>query len=225
MRKTKKRISLIIAITFIYLTVFSTSTEVLASTVSSCRISKNYDINDIIKNPEQYPNIEIEGPYSLEEMAHIMAIDENIKIEEAKDLLTKSDSKSYFSQASEEGYLTFKEAITVTALYSVQVRFYCKMEFYGGGPEPTAFINVSNVTLDRAYIGGPKEFDGEIYYNLESSTRLYYEIEGDFWNYGTTKFTGGGSVGIGVRGKLEGSVEYASSHFRYLSPKQGYFRI
>ncbi|WP_313165875.1 hypothetical protein [Sedimentibacter sp.] len=224
MKKMKKLLSIVAALTVFCSTVLSNSTEVLANTITNSKIEKEYDINDVIENPEQYPNIEIGGPYSLEEMVQIMVDDEDINVEEAIDTLTGGNSNKYSIQTSSEGYLTFREAVKVTSTYSVQVRFYSRMEF-GGGPEPTAFLEIRKVTLDREYIGGPKQFDGTVYYNLESSTRLYYEIEGDFWDYGQTTITGGGSIGVKGFGELKGSVTYASNHYSYLSPKQGYFRI
>ncbi len=50
--------------------------------------------------------------------------------------------------------------------------------------------------MDRNYKGISKQFGGTVYTNLEDSNRIYYIVEGDFYNNGTTM--GGGSIKIGV---------------------------
>ena len=42
-----------------------------------------------------------------------------------------------------------------------------------------------------------KQFSGSLYVNLEQADRIFYIINGDFFDNGTTTLSGGLNIGIG----------------------------
>ena len=60
---------------------------------------------------------------------------------------------------------------------------------------------ILSVVFDRNNAISPyslvKQFDGNVYVNLEANDRIYYSVDGDFYNTGTTSFNGSVSVGVG----------------------------
>ena len=110
------------------------------------------------------------------------------------------------------------ENIWYTWAYKVRPKFYIKAE---GGHGVYFIRQVLSASLDRSYHGTSKLFSGNLYYNLESRTRLYYRLDGDFYDNGTISISGGGGVGIGQWGSLNFSVSYSTSHYKYIY-KTGY---
>lgn len=110
-------------------------------------------------------------------------------------------------------YTTIEDTVTVTWAYKVRPKFYIKAE---GGHGVYFIRQVLSASLDRSYYGTSKLFSGNLYYNLESRTRLYYRLDGDFYNNGSISISGGGSVGLGQWGSLNFSVSYSKNHYKYI---------
>lgn len=80
---------------------------------------------------------------------------------------------------------------------------------------------ILNVVFDRNNAISPyslvKQFDGNVYVNLEANDRIYYSVDGDFYNTGTTSFNGSVSVGVGESVNVGFSVSTSSSYFAYIN--------
>ncbi|MCI5997295.1 MAG: hypothetical protein PT934_06665 [Peptoniphilaceae bacterium] len=117
-----------------------------------------------------------------------------------------------------EWYTTIEDTVNVTSEYRVKPKFYIKAE----GAHGVYFIRqVLSASLDRSYNGISKTFSGELYYNLESKTSLYYRLNGDFYNNGSINISGGASIGLGQGASLNFGVSYSTSHYKYIY-KEGY---
>jgi len=159
------------------------------------------------KNPKKMTYDEI-----LSEM-----IKDGIPKERALKLLGKKPDISLL-RSENIWYTTIEDTVTVTWAYKVRPKFYIKAE---GGHGVYFIRQVLSASLDRSYHGTSKLFSGNLYYNLESRTRLYYRLDGDFYDNGTISISGGGGVGIGQWGSLNFSVSYSTSHYKYIY-KTGY---
>ena len=89
------------------------------------------------------------------------------------------------------------------------------------GQDHTRMTKILNVVFDRNNAISPyslvKQFDGNVYVNLEANDRIYYSVDGDFYNTGTTSFNDSVSVGVGESVNVGFSVSTSSSYFAYIN--------
>ena len=116
------------------------------------------------------------------------------------------------SELKDFSYTILSKALNVSPDYKPTLKFYIQVDSRHGA---YYIYKILKVDMNRQYNSKSKTFAGNIYYNLETNTKIYYSINGDFYNNGTINTTGGGSVGIGESVKLYFSLTGASSHFKY----------
>ncbi len=116
------------------------------------------------------------------------------------------------SELKDFSYTILSKALNVSPDYKPTLKFYIQVDSSHGA---YYIYKILKVDMNRQYNSKSKNFAGNIYYNLETNTKIYYSINGDFYNNGTISTTGGGSVGIGESGELYFSLTGASSHFKY----------
>lgn len=122
-------------------------------------------------------------------------------------------------------YWSKRQQFTVTSEYKPSLVFY-----YEGYPgDRLGYIKtLLNVSMDRSYYNGfstiTKQFGGNVYVNLEASDRLYFEVNGDFYNNGTTTTNGGLKIDIGGFGSVSFGASHTSNHFKYIYTT-GYYRV
>lgn len=116
------------------------------------------------------------------------------------------------SELKDFSYTILSKALNVNPDYKPTLKFYIQVDSSHGA---YYIYKILKVDMNRQYNSKSKNFAGNIYYNLETNTKIYYSINGDFYNNGKISTTGGGSVGIGESGELYFSLTGASSHFKY----------
>ncbi|MGF0094930.1 hypothetical protein ACQRC6_00695 [Peptoniphilus sp. SGI.035] len=109
-------------------------------------------------------------------------------------------------------YTTLSKTLNVSPDYKPTLKFYIQVD---SGHDTYYIYKILNVNMNREYNSVTKTFNGNMYYNIETNTRIYYSINGDFYNNGAISTTGSRSVGIGESGNLYFSVTGTSSHFKY----------
>ncbi|OXT09581.1 hypothetical protein CE561_00140 [Thermoanaerobacterium thermosaccharolyticum] len=77
------------------------------------------------------------------------------------------------------------------------------------------FIGISDLNLIRSYNYVSKQFSGKCQAKIESVKRIYWVVNGDFYDYGATSWSFGGSVGIGQYATLTFSISRANNYFGY----------
>ncbi len=211
----KKAFSIILSL---ILTVSFTLLNVHA--MGETRITESIDIIDVINNPEKYPDIKVtvETPYeyinTLKQDKLISPQQREVLINEAQhDLLLRSTTETY-------SYVTIKRTVTVTSEYSCYPYFRFKAQTFGGVPALLVSLNYANI--DRAYNGISKQFGGTLFVNLDDSTNFYWDLNGDFYNNGTT--TGGfsGSINVGNVVNIGFSASETSNHYKYIQHDENY---
>lgn len=153
-------------------------------------------------------------------MSYKEILEEMIKdgIDKEKAVKSLEESKLNKNLRINSWYTTIEDSIYVTDSYSVKVKFYIQAE---GGHGVYFIRKVLNATLDRNYNGLSKGFSGELFYNLESKTSLYYLLNGDFYNNSNTIVSGGISIGLNESTKISFGVSNSSNHYKYIY-KDGY---
>jgi len=196
----------------IFLFLFTICSFVILANFSNSKAEEKSNANFLTlpKNPKKMTYDEI-----LSEM-----VKDGIPKEKALSLLGKRPTASLL-RTEHIWYTTIEDTVTVTWGYKVRPKFYIKAE---GGHGVYFIRQVLSASLDRSYYGTSKLFSGNLYYNLESRTRLYYRLDGDFYDNGTISISGGGSVGLSQWGSLNFSVSYSTSHYKYIY-KTGYIKF
>ncbi|WP_334073555.1 MULTISPECIES: hypothetical protein [Paenibacillus] len=148
---------------------------------------------------------------SYEELIHQIAANRNESTEKIKKIFSKSKSSDeifyvHFYQPFEVGY---------TGWYpQIDVYVKCKGAYKD-------FVGIEDLHLRRSYNSGSKAFSGKIRAKMESSKRIYWVINGDFYDNGTTRTSFSGAVGVDNDATLSFSIESQKDHFGYVY-KTGY---
>ncbi|HFU4122248.1 TPA: hypothetical protein ACGO7R_000148 [Streptococcus suis] len=109
-------------------------------------------------------------------------------------------------------YRTLSQRYQVTPAYQPTITFYCETSESGGF---RGIHRILNVGLNRYYGGTSKAFGGTVYTNLENANVIYYDINGDYYNTGTTSTNIGISIPVGGKGTVNFGVSHASNHYAY----------
>ena len=163
----------------------------------------------------QKENIDIETSknkiLTYDEMFNTM-LEDGFNESEIYSILGGDFSNNNESELKDFSYTTLSKVLNVSPDYKPTLKFYIQVDSRQGA----YYINkILKVDMSRQSNSKSKTFAGNIYYNLETDTKIYYSISGDFYNNGTISTSGGGAVGIGESGKLYFSLTGASSHFKY----------
>lgn len=163
----------------------------------------------------QKENIDIETSknkiLTYDEMFNTM-LEDGYTESEIYSILGGDFSNKNDSELKDFSYTILSKALNVSPDYKPTLKFYIQVDSSHGA---YYIYKILKVDMNRQHNSKSKNFTGNIYYNLETNTKIYYSINGDFYNNGTISTTGGGSVGIGESGELYFSLTGASSHFKY----------
>lgn len=173
------------------------------------------------------PNTEISEVLTFDELVNEISVNEGISKKKAAEQIkasmnsnssnSKSDSTLLASSsdavtAESATYRSISAQFTVTSSYKPTLRFYCSTSEGGGYWGITKILNVS---MNRSYDGMSKQFGGSVYTNLETAYRIFWVVDGDFYNNGTTTGGGGVSIGVGGSASIDFNVSNSSNHYKY----------
>lgn len=170
-----------------------------ASTIEENNIKSSISIND--------DDVVESKLLTYDELVNEVVKNENLSVEDAKKFLGVNDKLR-----NGEYYRTYTYTVQVTSAYKPTVVFYCKTSEWNNY---RGIISVLNTSLNRSYNGLSKQFSGTLYTNLENAYTIYFELNGDFYNNGTTTFSGGGEIEVGGKSTINFGVSYATNHFSY----------
>jgi hypothetical protein len=184
-------------------------------------VSSQKEANGIInlENVKENKDTVISDVLTFSEITEQIAIDEGIsKTEAANRIITQQQKTSNLSARSATQvavaatYRTISSSFSVTSTYKPSVRFYCQTSEGGGF---RGIVKILNVNLNRAYSGISKQFSGSVYTKLEDPNRIFWIVNGDFYNNGTTSGGGGVDIGVGGAASINFNVSYSSNHYKY----------
>ena len=173
--------------------------------------SKELDIIEVLKNPKKYEGVEV-IKHTVEEYKQVILNDSNLS-NDAKTQMLDEVNANIKSRAAYD-YWTVYDVCKVNSAYTCRPYFYTYASFNSTG-YPLSFVKVQRGSIDRNYNGVSKQFSGELYYHLERNNKLHWDLNGDFFNNGTTTVSLGASVGVGGDSSISFSISSASNHFAY----------
>lgn len=177
-----------------------------AETTSNIRLKEN------ILDDSVFSNQGVSNVMSFKEMVNQVANDFSITVPEARERLGYSEAEAEKATKGNYTYRTMSSQFTVNSLYKPTMRFYCQTSESGLF---RAIIKILEVNMIRGYQGLSKQFQGKVYVNLEHANKIFYIVNGDFYNNGTTTVSAGVSIGVGQYANVSFSVKNVSNHYQY----------
>ncbi len=196
---SKKIISMFLVLTM----VFSSGVSVFA-TNSSKRIS-DFDIygSDVVCS-------EI---LTYDEVLKEIAKDKGISVKQAKELLSSGKNNTEKSILENSHYRILSKRVTVTNEYKPKVKIYVEIstsQYHWGVKD------IIHTSLDLKYKKLQKKFSGEIYTNLENPSRIYCNINGDFFNYKIKIWKKCVNIDIGELARVFYNISHSSNFYEYI---------
>lgn len=195
-------ITLIIAFTFMFsiAPTYASNKVLNPQTININNLSTDTVISDVM---------------TYDEIVKQLAIDKNISIAEAQKIIgspitTIMSKDGYPIKIMANTYRTITNQFTVTSEYKPSMRFYCRTS---EGGSFHGIIEILNVDMSRSYQGRSYAFGGSVYTNLENANTIYYSIDGDFYEHGTTTVSGGVKIGIGDSATINFELSNASNWY------------
>lgn len=109
-------------------------------------------------------------------------------------------------------YRTISQGITVTSTYKPQIKYYCQTS--EGGGSFRGILKIMDVSINRIYGGVSKQFSGKVYTNLENANRIFWRMDGDFFNNGTMSYNGGVEIKVGQSVTVSFGLSGSSNHYK-----------
>lgn len=137
-------------------------------------------------------------------------ISENRGLEES-DVRLQLTSQNSISERATSYYVHFYKQFQVG-----NTGWYPELDIYAEcSGINRSFVGIADLNLIRSYNYVSKQFSGKCEAKVENAKSIYWVVNGDFYNYGTTETTFGGTVGIGKNATFSASIKNASNYFGY----------
>ena len=119
-------------------------------------------------------------------------------------------------EAQRATYRKIGTFLNVTDEYHPKLYFYCQTDEYQHSSF-RAILKILNVGIYREDLntGVTKQFGGTVYANLEDPNKIFYIVNGDFYNYGTTTVGGGVNIGVGQAATVNFNISNSKNHYKY----------
>lgn len=158
---------------------------------------------------------------TFDEMVAVMVKDKGITAEEATNLIVNGgNTASRMTQEAKEAaarlatYRTLSSQINAWTNYKPTLKFYCETS---EGGSFHGIVKVLNTSLDRAYNGMSKGFNGTVFIHLEHANKIHFVVDGDFFNNSTSTVGFDMSLGVGEAASIGFNASSTSNQFGYMN--------
>ncbi|PFV97020.1 hypothetical protein COL21_13230 [Bacillus thuringiensis] len=213
-----KKISRVLSVAGLSLAIFGGGT--IASAAEGNTADSTVKKGNVLDLSDQ-SNVQMSEVLTFGELVNQIAADTNKPREEiSQQLMNQGKARGQSSAATLAAtYRTLTSNFSVTPFYSPSLRFYCETNEWGGSFR--GIKEIKHINMNRDANGLSKTFIGTVQANLEDPNRIFYIVNGDFHNNGTTTFNGNVSITVGKTGSVGFNASYATSHYKYIY-KEGY---
>jgi hypothetical protein len=189
----------------------------LVATVPAFAVERTDKNNQLIRSGNS--KLSMSKVLTFNEIVAAISKDSNISKSEAENQVisgfesqNKNTLTSAIVLAERATYRTFGTPFTVTPEYKPELRFYCETS---EGDQFHGIVKILKINMNRKYRNMTKQFGGSVYANLEDANTIFYTVDGDFFNNGTTTGGGGVNIGLGETGSVNFNVSQSSNHYSY----------
>lgn len=210
----KKILNLLLAV--LMLALCSINNNVIKAENEEDYHSSYIDLEEILQNPENYPDVEIKL-YDAEEYVQMIKEDTEMPNDKKQEIISEVMKTS--RAVAKTKYATVYDTAVITSSYQVRPYFYMQYAWdtpHESSGSPCRISKIQYANLDRNYNGSSKQFSGILYYNLESGKQIFWDLNGDFFNNGTTTVSFGATVSKGENSSTSFGVSYSSNHYKYI---------
>lgn len=166
-----------------------------------------------IKNYIDLDKAKISEPMTLEQLVHQYASDSGITYEKAKRIFNYYPESNISLYSDTNTYNTVYTTLNISNDYKPTLRYYCMTSEYKGGWH--GIIKILVVNINRGYKGKSYAFGGSVYSHLVNGNKIFYIVNGDFYNNSTSTFTSSINIGVGQKGSVSFGVSSTSNHYKY----------
>ncbi|EIA18836.1 hypothetical protein [Listeria fleischmannii] len=157
---------------------------------------------------------------TYDEMVAGIAKRDGLSIDQVKKRLADGDVKRPLLKASSSTfYKHLTKTIDIGGLWKPKIDIYVKMWAQGSFRQ---FDKIIDYNLVRSWYGASKQFKGSFKVKFLSKNNIYWCINGDFYDKGTTSSSSSVSLSVGGVGSVNYSVSKAKTKYKYVY-KYGHF--
>ena len=149
---------------------------------------------------------------TYDQMIEQLTNDLQLSSTKARQKLESSDKIVHTVTRNRATFRVLSHTVMVNKAYKPTMRFYCETSESGHFRAIKRIIAINLVREDQEVA---KAFSGTVYVNLEEANRIYYIVNGDFFNQGTTSWQIGSTSGVDSALDLRFTTKDAESHYQY----------
>ena len=174
MKKIAISLVLVVAVSFIF---YCASRETYVDDNVHSRVI--YDFEDVVANPENYPDYSIEVFDSCSAYIDEIMSDENVNSDIKNNILPTENEANIV-------YARYKDKVAVTDKYSISPYYYIKFIVDNG--KVNGIDSITAAAIDLKDDGKSRSFNGAMLYLNESNSGIYQCIWGNIYKSGKTTF-------------------------------------
>ncbi|WP_088815759.1 MULTISPECIES: hypothetical protein [Listeria] len=157
---------------------------------------------------------------SYDQMVAEIAKRDNVSIAEVRTRLQGADVKRPLLKASSNiSYKHLTKSVNIGGIWKPKVDIYVQMWSQGSFRQ---FNKIVDYNLVRSWYGVTKQFKGSFKVKFLSKNNIYWCINGDFYDRGSTSSSSSVSLNVGGMGTINYSVSKAKTKYKYVY-KYGHF--
>lgn len=165
---------------------------------------------------------------TFDEMVKQISQESNQPIDEVVNQMQRNQEPSGFMSMSKSSdtlsamatYRSITVQFNVNPFYNPSLRFYCQTSEGGGF---WGIQKILNVDMNRTSgYATSKAFGGTVYTNLENAGTIFWIVNGDFYDQGTTTVNTGVDIGVKEFATVNFSASYSSNHYAYCNQSGRY---
>lgn len=170
-----------------------------------------FNLSSTSNNSNEDQDIEIHK-YTAEEYKQVILNDVNIPSEIKYNMITEVDlalkEKTFYD------YWTIYSNCKVDSKYTCRPYFYIYSNLSSTG-YPQTIMKIQHANIDQNNNGTTKQFHGTLYYNLEADNKLFWDLNGDFYNEGIFASSNNPSISVEENNSIKFTTSYPNSHYKY----------
>ncbi|MBC6308849.1 hypothetical protein HCJ66_04685 [Listeria sp. FSL L7-1582] len=147
------------------------------------------------------------------EMVQAIAKRENVNESDVTEVITPETGSVRLLKASPYSYKHLTKEVSIGGLWKPKVDVYVQMWSQGSFRQ---FNKVIDYNLVRSWMGVTKQFSGKFTVKFINKNNVYWSINGDFYDKGTTSTSTSVTLNVGSVASISHTVSKASAAYKYV---------
>ncbi|MBC1499802.1 hypothetical protein HB943_04235 [Listeria weihenstephanensis] len=186
-----------------------------ATEVSEDDVEQNTNLGDVDWNQDEF--VTEDGTHvetvTYDEMVQAIAKRDNVDESDVTKAITPETGSVRLLKASPYSYKHLTKEANIGGLWKPKIDVYVQMWSQGSFRQ---FNKVIDYNLVRSWMGVSKQFSGKFTVKFINKNNIYWSINGDFYDKGTTSTTTSVTLNVGSLGSINHTVSKASAAYKYV---------